>query len=44
MNRCQQNKINKKSSPPKMQLKNETIFDMDTRKWVQIFWSKNIKP
>jgi len=30
---CQQGKVDKKSSPPKIQLKNGTIFDnMDARK------------
>jgi len=29
---CRQGKIDKKSSPPKIQLKNGTIFDMDKRK------------
>lgn len=29
---CQQGKVNKKNSSPKIQLKNEIIFDMDTRK------------
>jgi hypothetical protein len=28
-------KQTKKSSPPKVQLKNGTIFDMDTRKYIQ---------
>jgi hypothetical protein len=29
---CRQNKVDKKSSPPKVQLKNETTFDMDIKK------------
>jgi hypothetical protein len=29
---CQQGKVDKKGSPPKVQLKNGTIFDMDTKK------------
>jgi hypothetical protein len=35
MNGCQQSKRNKKSGMPKMQLKNGTIFNMDTKKWIQ---------
>jgi hypothetical protein len=31
----QQGKVNKKNIPPKIQLKNETIFDMDIGKWIQ---------
>jgi hypothetical protein len=32
LNGCQQGKVDQKSSPPKIQLKNGIVFYMDTKK------------